>query len=280
MADGTRRGEVKVAETGRPDAITWTEFRRQTAGDAKDDPTLTAVLDALGSGYFEGEITASRIRMHESRKKFERTDAYAGLLSALVDWYHEVGKALVEQDRKLKDDERYALLGQRSLDNLLEKIKNNPRLNRLYESLGEVFPRATRTERSKSTQREPDKPKGERRPVVARPRSTPTGDGAKSTSPAFLSFVYRIIDEPILWSYDSETAQLSLNVTHPLWVRMDDTKGRHLAKNDKYVQTFQEWLAIEVMSLLATASSPEDFERGIELIRTKTEMVVEVLVIR
>jgi hypothetical protein len=280
-SSGVRHGEVKVSETGAADAISWADFARQARNAATGDPILTAALEALGSGYFEGDVTASRIEMHPDRKKFVYNDAVWGLLSAISEWYVKVGQAFVEQERELQNDERYLRLGQQSLKNLLDKIQQNPRLSRLFDSLGEALPRASRAERlPNTTPRQRREQNGERRPVVARPPQQ-SEDGSTSTkAPAFLAFVYHVIDGPQLWLYDPETARLTINVTHPLWVKMDDTNGRHLKKNDQYISFFQDWLLTELIYLLATHPSPEELERGLEQVHSKSEMAVEVLVIR
>jgi len=279
--NGARRGEVKVAEADAPDAISWNEFCRQARMAASGDAMLTAALEALGSGYFEGEVTASRVKLHPDRKKFEYNDALIGLLAVISHWFDTVGKAFVDQERELRTNERYSRLGQQSLDNLLAKLQQNPRLSQLFDSLSAVLPRAARPDQSPSKPRQPREPAGERRPVVARPRQQSSQDGSQpAKAPAFLSFVYDIIDGPQVWQYNPMTAQLTLNVSHPLWVRMDDTNGRHLVKNDRYILMFQDWLAMEVLHLLATQPTPDELEDGLKRIHGKTEMAVELLVIR
>jgi len=280
-ASGTRLGEVKVAETGAADAISWADFARQARVAATGDPILTAALEALGSGYFEGDVMASRIKMHPDRKKFVYNDAVWGLLSAISEWYVKVGQAFVEQERELRNDERYARLGEQSLKNLLDKIHKNPRLSRLFGSLSEVLPRANRAERPQPTSpRQRREHNGERRPVVARPPQQSEDGSTPSKASAFLSFVYDIIDGPQLWLYDPETARVTLNVTHPLWVKMDDTNGKHLKRNDQYILFFQDWLLTEMVYLLATQPSSEELDRGLERIHAKSDLAVEILVIR
>ncbi len=286
-ASGERRGVVSFAEADAADAVPWLDFRQQTSSVAADDPTLTHALQALGSGYFEGVITATGIDMEYQRNKFVYNAAVLGLAGAISEWFILLGQNLVDEERELQADERYKRLGEQTYRQLFASFGASPGLSRFYESLSDIFPGLPREKRAASAPKEDavpgpklDKPKQR---VVVEPPSAPPTDPSPSRrrqAASLPTLVYEIGDSTALWVYDHAELQLRINVTHPLWVLLDETDGRHLAKNDRYILGFQKWLLIEVLTALSDDPEMLDFEHVVERITSKQEAIIRILIMQ
>ena len=68
------------------------------------------------------------------------------------------------------------------------------------------------------------------------------------------------------WEFDLLTGVITFNTKHPVWVSLDKTKGKHIAKNEKQIMDFQEWLTLQILTLLTVYPEPEDFELHRDLI--------------
>ena len=62
-------------------------------------------------------------------------------------------------------------------------------------------------------------------------------------------------------------------------MKLDETKGRHTARNDKWIMHLQEWLALELLNLLVTYASHDELEANRELIDRRIEPYVEMFVV-
>ena len=70
----------------------------------------SAMLDALKSGLFEGEIRSASARLHPNRKSFVMDEALAGFCASVCEWYLEVAKGYVDQAKELQADQRWQRL--------------------------------------------------------------------------------------------------------------------------------------------------------------------------
>ncbi len=103
------------------------------------------------------------------------------------------------------------------------------------------------------------KPPTSRR-VVAKPRE-PREGSERSSMPSFITFAYEMLyGSSRLWEYDADTGVLTFNIRHPLWAKVDETEGKHLARHDQQVMRLQEWLAFKVLKLLAKHDEDTSFE--------------------
>lgn len=283
--DGERRGIVKFTQTGAADAISLREFRPQAYSAAKNDPVIVRAFQALDSGYFEGEVAAARVDLVQDRDKFVFNASVYGLVGAISEWYTLVGEDLMTEEREVQADERYRRLGDQTLKSVYESFRASPRLSQFYDELASI-PGLPREKRTRSTaEQEPAQPDTntprERRTVVEPPtiERESTGGSKRRQAAALPTLVYEIGDER-LWTYDHVSFQVRINVTHPLWVLLDETDERHLAKNDRYILAFQKWLLIELLRALADDPGMEHFEEATARIVDRQEAIIRIMIVQ
>ena len=101
-----------------------------------------------------------------------------------------------------------------------------------------------------------------KRRVVADPpqreKRTPTDVRPNLT----LRFAYEVLaGSTRLWEYNPDTGTLTFNVRHPIWVKLDETNGKHTKRNDMQIMHMQEWLTLKLLLLLSHHDDPDfDFE--------------------
>jgi hypothetical protein len=270
-------GRVSIMEMGSNYPITWVELMRQAR-----ELLSKEAAEALGSGFFEGVIRAKNIELHENRKKFEYNDALVGLCIAIEQWFEEIGSKLYHDDRRRERDQRHQLLALRSLDRMADLLRD-PAYDSLRRALlatvsigtmgdghnppgrgrpkgpgdepgirtgqgGAGVPRTPR-ENPESRTRNPDTPdRPGDVPLTAlgpegRPRQEVRNDSIG------LSISHFPMDEGSnrLWDFDTQRGVLHFNTRHPLWIECD--------KKDSTIYTFQNWMIIQVLTLL---SQPEN----------------------
>lgn len=279
---GERRGEVLVARNGDAYSVPWREFTTQAMGsrwlrEVKD------AFDALGSGYFEGLISVERIELAPERTKFLMNDALRALYLVLHRWHEEHGQAQFEDEQEVAREKRYKELGQRSLARILGGRAFSSIAKGLSGILPEAPPRPRKTKPEPTPQEEADDARIPRKKrVVVGPPPTPSERAPRSRKPSFtLSFAYEALDSNRLWEYDIEEAVLTLNIRHPLWVKVDETDGKHTSKHDRWVMHLQEWLAMKLLVLLSRHEEPGfDLELVRSAIDAEVRPYVELFVLR
>jgi hypothetical protein len=255
---------VKVGEIGTVNSITFAEFRFQAMRKEwyrEDNPEVFEAFRALAQGFFEGRIRGEHVRIHRSRDKFEDTDALEAMYVAVVEWFAHHGKQYFEGGQQEVQDARYQQLGEQSIEELMALINSDPELNMLFDESLELLPRGrtNRPEKKEGEKKTRKKRDPNKRPVVARPRQRPEGSDGSPVTP-FLSFEYCILDEDLLWDFDPTTAIIELNVSHPLWVMLDDVKGKHSeAERNRKIRHLQEYIAFQLLRLLKRMDSVEEF---------------------
>lgn len=294
---GRRSGEVSVMEADSDYPISMKEFSQQARGRGWSDD-LDAAFKALGSGHFEGVITCKNIVLHPERNKFEYNDALQMLYLIIGQWFDEVGVGHFEDEQEATREARYQELGLASCERIRERL-HDPAFASLWDSLRSVVEHgrlgsghadpsrgepdgfeddsSLRTGQggvgTPKTPREPGESGGSRSSGGERgpdrPGDTPIGvTGPRGRKRQLVKgdslglwFEYSILPDSVrLWEFDFERGVLSFNVRHPIWVKLDETNGKHIAKNRRWIMHLQEWLALEVLHLLLQAQDPEDFE--------------------
>ena len=268
LVAGERQGKVIALPAGEDYPITAAEMRIQALGarltGKKGFAETKDGLDALCSGYFEGTITAEKVALNEDRTKFELNDALREFYFLIGYWLDDVGKNFVNDEREKRAERRYQDLGEKSLESLLSQLRDNAALARLAQQLNGMLPPAKADppeKKSKETEGEKKdrKPPTSRR-VVAKPRE-PREGSERSSMPSFITFAYEMLyGSSRLWEYDADTGVLTFNIRHPLWAKVDETEGKHLARHDQQVMRLQEWLAFKVLKLLAKHDEDTSFE--------------------
>lgn len=81
-----------------------------------------------------------------------------------------------------------------------------------------------------------------------------------------------------LWEFDRRIGVLVFNTRHPIWERLDETNGRTLLKNERWIQHLIEWLSVEVLHLLVHYPSEEEFLLNRSLVDNKIKHYVEMFI--
>lgn len=116
--------------------------------------------------------------------------------------------------------------------------------------------------------KEGDQPEGEAKPRTRRsriianpPKQDEDGDKRVSRPQVTLRFAYELLEgSNRLWEFDAANGVLTFNVRHPIWVRLDETNGKHTAKHDRQIMHLQEWLALKLLLVLAYNEPGFDLE--------------------
>jgi len=304
---GNRAGKVTVMMFDDDFGLPMSDFGRQarfaSLHDKGDVTVWDFVRDAvtvLNSGFFEGNIKCQNIELNADRTSFVYNDALHGLYVVLSNWYDEHGQRLYEAEREEDDRNRYERLGAASLEKLKELLQNT-----LWKKFGHhPVPAPNGTEEAEHTTDgeagekpgtrggdgsdgagEPGCGNGEdKRPTKRRPGGAGESGGKPRASvhgaSQGLSFSYDELPGNMrLWEFDFKTGTLILNIRHPVWVKLDETNGKHSARNDKWIMHLQEWLALELLNLLVTYSSYDELEAYRELIDRRIEPYVEIFIL-
>lgn len=313
---GKRSGEVVVMELLGNYPISLKEFANQARGRKAGD-VVGEAIKVLGSGYFEGVIRCENIELSPERTKFEYNDALEYLYLVIDQWYTEVGKAHFQAEQEVTREIRWKEIAVRSMDNLREQLAR-PEFGRLMDGLMSVVEYGRLGEgHVKPGSGRPNGPEdtstirlGQGGIGVPRPRkpgqggNSPDGTthGAKPDRPGDIPFGLRgmggqkrqlikgdskglwigleqLPGNTNLWEFERKGGVLVFNTRHPIWVRMDETDGKHLTKNARYVQHLLEWLSIEVLHLLLHYPDEADFELNRSLLDGKIRHYVEMFII-
>lgn len=290
---GNRAGKVTVMMFDDDFGVPMSAFLRQarfaSLNEKNSEVTIWDIVrDAvtvLDTGFFEGHIRCQNIELNADRTSFAYNDALHGLYVQLSNWYDEHGQQLYEAEREEDDRNRYERLGAASLEKLKELLQNS-----LWKKFGRPSPKPDGDEEAEGTTDDEggDKPgtRGGDGSRPTKPQPAGSGDsGAKSRASVHgasqgLSFSYDELSGNMrLWEFEFQTGTLILNIRHPIWVKLDETKGKHTARNDKWIMHLQEWLALELLNLLVNYSSVEDLEANRELIDRRIDPYVEIFIL-
>lgn len=311
---GKRSGEVSVMAAGTNYPITMREFaiqaRRRQYADVISDS-----LSVLSSGYFEGVITCEKIELHPERSQFEFTDALQFLYFVIEEWYEQHGQAHYQVEQERSQDERYQETALKVADRLRQFL--NPQdHDTLWSGLlsavefgrlgtGHLDPNGrhgkgpedTPTIRSGQGGAGGTKTRGSgsgsgggerKRDPKHRPGDVPVGaqgpGGTRRTvikgdSKGLWFGFEQLPGNSKLWEFDRTMGILAINTRHPLWHRLDDTNGKHLKKNAKWIQQLLEWLAFEVLHLLVQFPDADEFELNRSIIDDKVKNYVEMFIV-
>lgn len=314
---GQRRGLVSVMEANNPSSISIQDFGRQARMTKwKDD--INAVISALTSGYFEGTISSSAISLSPERTKFENNVALRELYYALGLWFEEHGKSQFKNEQDASRENRYQELGLQSQERIRDFL-NQPAGERIMAALhatvkfgrlgnGHVSPTSGKPNglepissvrvgqggagvprKPSDTPSKPKPPKAESNEGRKdRPGDTPFGTtGPRGTNRRLVrgdsqGLWYEHSDlatSSRLWEFDLELGVLTFNVRHPLWTRLDETNGKHIAKNKRWILHLQEWLTLQVLNLLVQYPDANDFDERRCIIDDQQKLYVEMFIV-
>lgn len=249
---------VSMGEADNAFRFEFRSFARSVAGGVLS----SAVVEALNSGVFEGDILTEGAKLHSNRRSFVPGDALLGFCEAIETWYDQVGKEHYESAIDTRSTETYKAL-QEDLKKTLEDLLNDPKFDGLFKKVSE------------GVRREVKKPDKDGEPLSDVPvtplrerQGGPPGSGhasgpepesagtssAKPEAPKSprrqrattkserLGLEIRhgdIDDERKLWSY--EPGVLTFNILHSKWRECESSQRR--------LKQLQEWVAIQVIML-------------------------------
>lgn len=275
-----RRGKVSIGEAGNDFRLDFGTFNRSLPDVCQLSEDVVA---ALRSGIFEGEILNSKVKLHASRRAFEPNDALAGFCSILEKWYELHGSEHYKEAQEERQEERYQMLGVRSMK-VIEELLKQPSFAGLLKAIG-TFKKGSigeghvehkgkvaaitamavygnvgqtinqrggsgggkddpETEKTGHHPMTVAGPKGSRRVVV---RSNSLG----------LQLMHDAMQgSDSLWALDEETGTLRINVLHPLWRECEE-------HSDKTLMRLQEYLMLQALGLKA---APADWSQFAKLV--------------
>lgn len=276
---GRGKGEVVVGQLGNNFRFPLKQFIREH-GSFLDD----TVKQGLVSGLFEGDILASRVRLHENRQSFIVDESLEAMCDAINAWFAEEGIFHYTAAQEAQQNERYQKLGAQALD-AVKKVLDDPRYEALKglleedgsrdsESVGgrvsdfletvvDTEPVVESTGNGEPPDGVSNDPENPDRPKLRRPKLTSRGPKGTSVNLArikrfALNFCYTELpgrDE--LWLLEEGTWTLVFNTRHPLWVSCDEYKS------DRRVKQLMEIVAISVLNWVVTPSHFQDAARDL-----------------
>lgn len=286
--NGKRQGEVSLRQADDTFLLTWKHFVRQVRGH--DWYNVSPVFEALGSGYFEGVISAKKIELDPGRTKFVANDALFELFTLIHEWYEQHGKEYLSDERERTAAERLQNLGLRSLERWNDLLDDDAyaSLRKALEGTfvygrlgpGHVDPAAGKPgeEQDKTSvrvgqggagkQREPREDDGsrpqhdeDRTRDPDRPGDIPLGAigprGSKRQLVRHDSIGLQIAHEPLnshhLWELDAQHGILYFNTSDRRWERCE--------AKDAWVLHLQEWVIMQVLHLLLLPNEQFDIAR-------------------
>jgi len=306
---GRRNGQVLVMEYNGNYPLPIQEVVRQFRG-GKVDSVFEEVLAILTSGFFEGIIRCENITLAPERTKFVYNESLHDLFYVLGgSWYEQFGKEQYDDEQERTREQRYQRLGIQSQDRLKENLPRN-----FYEKLRELIkygrlgdghidpakghPDGFEEETSlrsgqggagkERTPRESTKPRERQKDPIDRPGDIPTGalgpNGRERQlvrgDSEGLWFEYSsLFANSHLWEFDLELGIITFNTKHPIWVLLDETNGRHTLKNEKQILDLQEWLTLQILTLLINFPDADSFEQRRSLIDDQIKPYTQMFIV-
>lgn len=276
---GKPSGQVLVMEWDDNYPVTWQEFRIQAIGRRLYE-TFKESFEAIGSGFFEGIIRAEGIELAPERNKFELSDALDALYLVINDWYSDHGQAYLEDETEASRMERHREQGKQVWERIHDLFSDK------YAHIGQrlfgLLPDQAQADEAlerKQRQRQSDSSAKPKRPpaVVRNPRpKRDRSDDSVQPPDAHgftLNLAYDVLPgSPYLWEFDPASATLTFNIRHPDWVTLDETNGRHTAKNDRQIMHLQEYLTLKVLMALSRHGSLYECDMDAERVAIDEEV--------
>lgn len=238
------------------------------------------VASAMLSGVFEGEILGEKVKLHSTRKSFEKDDAFVGFCTAIETWFQKHGAKHLAEVKEARRDQRYQELGLQSLREI-EAMLKDPAFADIRSVLGGfklgnvgsghaprseekvvgkqdepalstqgIDPREKSNGNESGERDDPNEDMPTHQPyTVAGPRGKQRTLVKRDS--LGLQFSYIAMDgSDRLWELDTRQGVLHFNVNHPIWVACD--------VSDRKVRQLQETVAINSLMIEATPDELKD----------------------
>jgi len=284
LATKTTKGQVGKVIVGESDNDYRFGFNLLSRG--AEGFLSPEVRTALLSGIFEGEILGEKVKLHSTRRSFEKDDAFVGFCIAIDTWFLKYGAKHLETVKEENREVRYQELGLKSLREIEEMFRGPG-----FESfraivsgfkLGSVGPgHAARAKNAiagtqsqsalsttgthgavkedgdsvgKSKVTETDMP-GHLPYTVAGPRGQKRTLVKNSDSAGFQISHISMDGSDKLWEFDSIQGILHFNISHPTFVACDGS--------DRKIMQLHQTVAIQALTL---EGIPDDMREGVRYI--------------
>lgn len=267
-----QNGKVIVGEADNDYRFGFNLFARSADGVLPEE-----ISQALLSGVFEGEILGEKVKLHSTRKSFEKDDAFVGFGAAIESWFQKYGAKHLEEVKEARRDQRYQELGLQSLREIEEMLRNPAfaDIRKVLEGFsdGSVGKGHAPVPKNRVGDKQDEKSLSTRgtNPKEGDGDSTPH-DSATEDDPAHtpftvagprgkqrtvvkrdsvgLQFSYIAMDgSDRLWELDTRLGVLHFNTNHPIFVACDEGSGRKLRQ-------LQETVAVNALMIQAM---PDDY---------------------
>jgi hypothetical protein len=280
-----KKGKVLVGEIGDDYRFPWADFCRALGLTNNKSWLIPEAQEALSSGFFEGEVTNSKVTLNPSRKSFKCDEALKDFCDAINEWFVEHGLPHMEKAKHNDDLKRLQNLGLDSMKNLENLLSGKDALDLLKVVLslkGTTGIGHTKPGRGEKEGVQPTKALAARGGVgKTRDAKTPTApnlldeqeDPRKpAKNPGHLSYTVmgpsgseRLIvkgehglqfahDEmpgsSKLWVLDREKGTLFFNIRHISWAKCEE-------KGEKAIMRLQELIAVTALMI---ESLPNDWK--------------------
>lgn len=290
---GGRKGKVQVMRLDGDFGVPMSAFVQQARPSGLWDFVSDAAT-VLSSGFFEGCVRCENITLRQDRESFDYDEALHGLYSVISTWYEEHGQGLYEEEQEEHNRSRYEDLGNQSLERLREQFPDAD-----WKRFGQPTPDPqgeeevqTDTEGDDSGKKsgtrggsggggggDPAGGTGEPKKPTRQKSGGPgdTGGGGKNPttvngSSQGLTFRYdEMLGNSHLWEFEFRTGTLVLNIRHPLWTSLDETDGKHTARNDRWLMGLQEFLGVQLLTVLAHFPTEDELDKY----RTLIDMTIK-----
>lgn len=263
-----RKGKVKFGERHDDFRFATPAFWNQVKGSG----LLDEAIDALKSGIFEGEITATHVRLHPDRKRFQDNDDFIALCMCIETWWDEVGSQIMAEIQSNSKESRYQRCGMVAIS-VIEGILEEMGLKNLIENFGigttgrghaELPPEATQDSPSMSAPKlkatgkdSGNKPKERVRPDEIQGHTPVTVQGPRGQrrnlvkgSSSGLQFAYDYMPRSSdAYTFDRDTGILTFNCSHKLWFECEE--------NDAWLIRYQESVATLALTELTLPTDHE-----------------------
>ncbi len=262
-AKDAAKGKVLVGEYLDPYRIDLSTFVHSLPEHLKQ-AVGSEVVEALSSGYFEGEILGERISLDESREKFKLDEALAEYCAHLARWYSEVGSDLYRKVVDARKSDRYRLMGDRTLERMRGLLKRGllkgilvqkpaakppvvhptgpgpakpkPKQEELT-SFGDLKNKLPEITASRAKEK-PPRPEGEKPPFATQEPQRKT----EESSDGLPMLLHEVLPGERLYDLRLKEGQLVLNVRHPWWVVCDQA-------GVTACERFQDYVVVQALLL-------------------------------
>lgn len=265
-----RHGKVMVGETDDLYRFPFSNLRLLT-----HEWMPTEAAQALQSGFFEGEITATGVALHSSRKSFKPGNAVVGFCAAIEDWFDKHGQAKYNDLQEERRDEEFADSAHRCF-NVLRGMLKQPQFKHLSAvldaaKLGTIGPGHSRKGKdivgqqpvgaiahgqvkhspSGGTSRDRVEPRQDH--PQHQPFSVISPSGRKRSivrdDSLGLQIVQVELDQETFWEYEADCGLLKINFIHNAW--------RQVEKDAKLRDRIMLFAAVQALAL---HSMPDEYQ--------------------